>query len=75
MNVPDDVASMISAAKDAEGLVSKRTQLKLLPGIVDDPDNEIKQMEKEKQDSIKNAQQAVGSLPDYMKQSDSDDQK
>ena len=75
LNVPDDVASMISAAKDAEGLVSKRTQLKLLPGIVDDPDDEIKQMEKEKQDSIKDAQQAAGSLPDYMKQSDSDDQK
>ena len=34
---------------------------------------EIKQLNKEKQDSIKNAQQAVGSLPDYMKQSDSDD--
>ena len=71
-NIPKDITSAISAAKQAEGLVSQRTAISLLP-FVDDPDDEIKQMEKEKQDSIKNAQQAVGSLPDYMKQSDSDD--
>lgn len=71
-NIPKDIASAIAAAKQAEGLVSQRTALSLLP-FVDDPDEEIKQMEKEKQDSIKNAQQVVGSLPDYMKQSDSDD--
>ena len=60
---------MISAAKDAEGLVSQRTQMKLLPGIVDDPDAEIEEIKKEKTEYIKNAQEAVGSLPDFMKQS------
>lgn len=78
LNIPDDVASMISAAKNAEGLVSQRTQLSLLPGIVSDPDEEIKQIQKEKEQNIKNAQSAIGSLPDYMKQdqeSDSDDQE
>lgn len=74
LNIPDDVASMISAAKNAEGLVSQRTQLKLLPGIVSDPDEEIKQIQEEKKQNIKTAQSAIGSLPDYMKQeSDSND--
>ena len=65
-NLPDDVASLVSTAKDAEGLVSKKTQLSLLP-FVKDPQAEIDQMNKEKEDNIKMAQNAVGSLPDYMK--------
>lgn len=67
-NVPSDVAAMISAAKDADGLVSQRTQMKLLPGIVDDPDDEIEEIKKERAENIKNAQEAAGSLPDFMKQ-------
>lgn len=67
-NVPSDVAAMISAAKDADGLVSQRTQMKLLPGIVDDPDDEIAEIKKERAENIKNAQEAAGSLPDFMKQ-------
>lgn len=67
-NVPSDVAAMISAAKDADGLISQRTQMKLLPGIVDDPDDEIAEIQKEKAENIKNAQEAAGSLPDFMKQ-------
>lgn len=71
-NLPDDVASLVSTAKDAEGLVSKRTQLSLLP-FVKDPQAEIDQMNKEKEDNIKMAQSAVGSLPDYMKSDDKEE--
>lgn len=62
-NVPSDVANMISTAKNAEGIVSQRTQMKLLPGIVDDPDDEIAQINEETAAQIKNAQQAMG-VPD-----------
>lgn len=65
-NLPADVANMIATARNAEGIVSQRTQMKLLPGIVDDPDDEIEQINKEKADSIKRAQQAVG-VPDANK--------
>lgn len=58
---------MIATARNAEGIVSQRTQMKLLPGIVDDPDDEIEQINKEKADSIKRAQQAIG-VPDVDKQ-------
>lgn len=71
-NLPDDIASMISAAKSAEGMISQKTQLSLLP-FVKDPQAEIEQMNKEKQDSIKQARQAADSLPDYMKQDDEDE--
>lgn len=73
-NVPSDLQAMVNTAKSAEGLVSQRTQMKLLPGIVDDPDEEIREIQKEKQDNIKNAQKAAGSLPDYLK-SDPDEEK
>lgn len=73
-NLPTDVAGAISEAKNVEGLVSQRTALKLLP-FVSDPDEEIKQMNQEKQDSIKNAQQAAGSLPDYLNSGDDNDDK
>lgn len=69
-NVPADVAAMISAAKNADGLVSQRTQMKLLPGIVEDPDDEIEEIKKEQAEKIKNAQQAAGSLPDFLKLED-----
>ena len=72
-NLPTDVAGAISEAKNVEGLVSQRTALKLLP-FVSDPDEEIKQMNQEKQDSIKNAQQAAGSLPDYLNSGDDNDE-
>lgn len=62
-NVPADVANMVSTANNAEGIISQRTQMKLLPGIVDNPDDEIDQINKEKVEQIKNAQQAMG-VPD-----------
>lgn len=66
-NLPADVANMIATARNAEGIVSQRTQMKLLPGIVDDPDDEIEQINKEKAENIKRAQQAIG-VPDVDKQ-------
>ena len=73
-NLPADIAGAISDAKNVEGLVSQRTALKLLP-FVSDPDAEIKQINQEKQENIKNAQQAAGSLPDYLNFGEDDDDK
>ena len=73
-NLPADIAGAISDAKNVEGLVSQRTALKLLP-FVSDPDEEIKQINQEKQENIKNAQQAAGSLPDYLNDGEDDDDK
>lgn len=72
-NIPQDIASAISAAKQAEGLVSQRTLLSLLP-FVDDPDDEIQQLNKEKQENIQQIREATDSLPDYLK-SDPDEEK
>ena len=36
---------------------------------------EIKQINQEKQENIKNAQQAAGSLPDYLSDGEDDDDK
>lgn len=64
-NMPEDLASEISAAKDATGIVSKKTQLSLLP-FVSDVEQEQKQIDAEKADSIKQAQKATQYLPDYI---------
>lgn len=72
-NIPKDIANAISAAKQAEGLVSQRTLLSLLP-FVDDPDEEIQQLNKEKQENIQQIREATDSLPDYLK-SDPDEEK
>lgn len=72
-NVPTDLAGEISAAKDAEGLVSKQTQLSLL-SFVKNPQAEIDQMNKEQRDQIKNVQLASGSLTDAEKDADDDEQ-
>ncbi|WP_195922006.1 phage portal protein [Lactobacillus crispatus] len=71
-NIPKDIAGSISAAKQAEGMISKRTQLSLLP-FINDPDNELEQVDKEKQESIKQAREAADALPDYMKNGEGDD--
>lgn len=73
-NIPKDIASTISAAKQAEGMVSNRTLLSLLP-FVDDPDTELEQLNKEKQDSIKQVREAADVLPDYLKTGEDDDQE
>lgn len=71
-NIPKDIAGSISAAKQAEGMISKRTQLSLLP-FINDPDNELEQVDKEKQESIKQAREAADALPDYMKNGEDND--
>lgn len=70
-NRPLDLDSAVKTAQDAEGLVSKQTQLSLLP-FVSDPSAEIEQMQKEQRDQIKNVRAASGSLTDAEKD-DSDD--
>ena len=49
------MASAIDNAKNAEGIVSKKTQLGMIPDI--EPDAEMKQIAKEKADAIKQTQQ------------------
>ncbi|NRN92677.1 hypothetical protein IMAU30038_00087 [Lactobacillus helveticus] len=71
-NIPQDIASAINAAKQAEGLVSQRTLLSLLP-FVDDPDEEIEQLQKEKQENIQQAREAADALPDYLKTDETDE--
>lgn len=73
-NIPKDISGSISAAKQAEGMISKRTQLSLLP-FIDDPDSELEQVNKEKQESIKQAREAADALPDYLKSGEEDDQE
>lgn len=64
-NLPDDIAALISSAKNAEGLVSHQTQLSLLP-FIKDPRAELDQISKEKAEAIKQAQQSMQSVPDYL---------
>lgn len=71
-NIPKDIAGSISAAKQAEGMISKRTQLSLLP-FINDPNSELEQVNKEKQESIKQAREAADALPDYMKNGEDND--
>ena len=71
-NIPKDIAGSISAAKQAEGMISKRTQLSLLP-FINDPKSELEQVNKEKQESIKQAREAADALPDYMKNGEDND--
>lgn len=65
-NLPSNVADEINSAKNAEGMVSKQTQLSLL-SFVTDPQAELERMSKEKADAVKQAQENMGDLPDYMK--------
>ncbi|MCZ9642010.1 MULTISPECIES: phage portal protein [Lactobacillus] len=68
-NLPANVADEVNSARNAEGIISKKTQLGLL-SFVDDPASEIKAMEQEQEDKIKQAQKAADSMPDFMKQDD-----
>lgn len=66
-NLPEDMASAIDSAKNAEGIVSKKTQLGMIPDI--DPESEMKQISKEKTDAIQQVQKL--SLPiDGLKRDD-----
>lgn len=54
-NLPANVADEINSAKNAEGIVSKDTQLSLL-SFVPDPKAEMKKISKEKEDNIRSVQ-------------------
>lgn len=68
-NVPEDLDSAVKTAQDANGLVSKKTQLSLLP-FVSDPQDEMEQLDKEQRDQIHNVRLASGSLTDAEKADD-----
>ena len=53
-NLPNNNADEANTAKTLDGIVSKQTQLSTL-SIVPDPQTEIKQMQKEKEDAVKQA--------------------
>lgn len=53
-NLPDNVAEAVENAQNLSGIVSRETQLSVLP-FVDDPKTEIARMDKEKQKAMKQA--------------------
>lgn len=78
-NLPDNVAEEITSAKNADGLVSKETQLGLL-SFVDDPQKELERMQEEKSADMQMALNASPSATDFQKnqeevKSDDDEQE
>lgn len=73
-NLPANIADEVNSAKNSEGMVSKETQLSLL-SFVSDPKAEIDKIAKEKADSIKQAQESFGAVPDYLKVDEDDEDK
>ena len=71
-NVPEDLDAAVKTAQDATGLVSKQTQLSLLPFIAD-PQQELDQIDEEQRDQIHNVRLASGSLTDAEKADDDDE--
>lgn len=53
-NLPDNITEAVENAQNLSGIVSKETQLSILP-FVDDPKAEIARMDKEKQEAVKQA--------------------
>ena len=57
LNYPDDVESASDVAVKLNGLISKRTQLKILPtSIVPDVDGELEEIENEQAEALMKAQ-------------------
>ncbi len=54
-NLPKNVQLEATVAKTLEGIVSKQTQLKAIPSLVDDPQAEIDAMREEEKDTVTNA--------------------
>lgn len=73
-NLPKNISDEATTAKNLEGVVSKETQLKVL-SIVTDPQAEIKQMESEKQDTIKNSIDSIPGDYDFEKPTTTNDKK
>ena len=66
-NLPANLADEAQTASTLSGIVSKKTQLKVL-SIVDDPAQELEQMQEENEKAAKQAQEIAGTLPDYLKE-------
>lgn len=74
-NLPANITEEIDNAKNAEGVVSKETQLSLLGDVIpDDPKSEIERLNKEQEDSIQMAIRNSPSATDYQKSVGEDDE-
>lgn len=54
-NLPKNIELEANVAKNLEGIVSKQTQLKALPSLVDDPQEEMELMRQEESEALNNA--------------------
>ena len=72
-NIPANLSDEVSTAKNAEGIVSHKTQLSMI-STVTDPQAELDEIAKEKTEAIKQAQDAIGSNPDLINE-DKDDEE
>ena len=67
-NLPANTAEEVETAKNAEGLVSKETQLTLMGDVIpDNPKAEIERLNKEREESMKMAIRNSPSATDYQK--------
>lgn len=71
-NMPNDDMQAAQTAQILTGIVSKETQLSVLP-FVDDPKSEIQRMEEESKDSVLNAINNQASAIDLLKEHDSNE--
>lgn len=70
-NIPANLADEVNTAKNAEGIVSKRTQLSMI-SMVNDPQKELEALRSEKNEELEQIKNTAGVLPDYL---NSDDQE
>ena len=54
-NLPKNIELEANVAKNLEGIISKQTQLKALPSLVDDPQEEMELMRQEESEALDNA--------------------
>lgn len=64
-NIPANLADEVATAKNAEGIVSQKTQLSMISTITD-PQAELDEIAKEKTEAIKQVQSAMNSTPDLV---------
>ena len=72
-NLPANLADEAQTASTLSGIVSKQTQLKTL-SIVDDPAQELKQIQKEQDDQAQAALRNAVSGPDYLASDDEEEE-
>lgn len=73
-NIPANVADEVLTAKNAEGIVSHKTQLSMI-STVTDPQAELEEVAKEKTEAIKQAQNAIGANPDLVNEDETDEEE